>query len=140
MYSTPLGGLTLTADNLNWRTNNTLVQTFTVNSLNALAGATNIGTLTVAGTRTSQATNVTVNTSNAILYADYTFAMDDFSLTNGTNAFTAIARDKYGRSDTNTAISYLPSPISYTYAANGNLTSDGSRCFAYDDENQFTKW
>jgi hypothetical protein len=48
--------------------------TFNVNTLNALTTISRSGTLTVAGTTTSQATNVTVNTSNAILYVDCTFA------------------------------------------------------------------
>jgi RHS repeat-associated protein len=30
----------------------------------------------------------------------------------------------------------LPSSVSYTYDGNGNLVSDGNRCFAYNDENQ----
>jgi YD repeat-containing protein len=30
----------------------------------------------------------------------------------------------------------LPTSVSYTYDANGNLLSDGLRTFAYDDENQ----
>jgi RHS repeat-associated protein len=124
------------AGNLYLRTNNALIQTFSVNDLNELTTAARSGTLTVEGTTTSAATNVTVNTSNATLYADRTFASTNHSLANGTNTFTAIARDTYGRSDTNVSISYLPSSISYTYDANGNLTSDGRRCFAYDDENQ----
>jgi YD repeat-containing protein len=62
------------AGNLNTRTNNALIQSFGVNNLNELTMTTNSGKLTVAGTTTSAATNVTVNTSNAVLYADATFA------------------------------------------------------------------
>jgi YD repeat-containing protein len=124
------------AGNLNYRTNNALIQTFNVNDLNELTTGSRSGTLTVAGTTTSPATNVTVKAETAILYNDATFAKDGFSLTDGINTFTAIARDNYGRSDTNVSISYLPSSISYTYDSNGNLTSDGRRFFAYDDENQ----
>ena len=29
-------------------------------------------------------------------------------------------------------------PTNFTYDLNGNLTGDGKRCFAYDDENQLT--
>ncbi len=57
------------AHNLSQRTNNALVQTFGVNSLNELTTATRSGTLTVAGTTTSAATNVTVNGSAASIYA-----------------------------------------------------------------------
>ena len=126
------------AGNLNFRTNNALVQTFNVNSLNELTTASRTGTMTVAGTTTSTATNVTVNGQTAVRYSDTTFAKDGFTPANGTNTFTAIARDSYGRTDTNICISYLPSSISYTYDQNGNLTGDGNRCFAYDDENQLS--
>jgi RHS repeat-associated protein len=124
------------AGNLNYRTNNALIQTFNVNDLNELTTASRSGALTVAGTTTSPATNVTVNAVNAILYTDSTFARTNVTLAEGTNIFSAIAHDNYGRSETNVSTSYLPSSISFTYDANGNLTGDGHRCFAYDDENQ----
>jgi RHS repeat-associated protein len=127
------------AGNLNYRTNNALLQTFNVNSLNELTTGARSGTMTVEGTTTSAATNVTVNTSNAILYADYTFASTNQSLADGTNTFTAIARDSYGRVDTNVAISFLPASISFAYDQNGNLTNDGRRVFFYDDENQLVR-
>lgn len=127
------------AGNLNYRTNNDLVQSFTVNSLNELSNVSRITTnMTVAGTTTSIATNVTVNNLAAALYADATFARTNVGLVNGTNTFTAIASDSLGRKDTNSAICNLPSAISYSYDANGNLTNDGSRYFTYDDENQLT--
>jgi RHS repeat-associated protein len=127
------------AGNLNWRTNNALVEAFNVNSLNELTTATNAGTLTVAGTTTSQATNVTVNSYTAALYSDYTFAKDGFTVANGNNTFTAIAEDAYGRRDTNTINCYLPATNNFTYDSNGNLVSDGKRGFEYDDENQLVR-
>ena len=51
------------AGNLHFRTNNALTQTFNVNDLNELTTGTRSGTLTVAGTTTSAATNVTVKGS-----------------------------------------------------------------------------
>jgi RHS repeat-associated protein len=127
------------AGNLSFRTNNALVQTFNVNSLNELSTISRSGTLTVAGTTTSAATNVTVNTSNAVLYSDYTFASTNQSLANGNNTFTAIGKDNYGRQDTSTITVNLPATNSYTYDSNGNLTSDGKRAFDYDDENQLIR-
>jgi RHS repeat-associated protein len=124
------------AGNLNRRTNNALVQTFGVNSLNELTTVTRSGTLTVAGTTTSTATNVTVNGLSAWLYNDAAFAKDGFSLVDGENTFTAIAQDSYGRTDTNTVTTWLPESAGYLYDLNGNLLSDGKRGFAYDDENQ----
>jgi RHS repeat-associated protein len=124
------------AGNLNYRTNNALIQTFNVNTLNELTTETNAGKLTVAGTTTSPATNVTVNASNAMLYADATFASTNQPWVNGNNTFTAIAKDSYGRKDTNSLTVNLPGTNNYSYDLNGNLLSDGTRNFAYDDENQ----
>jgi hypothetical protein len=42
------------AGNLNWRTNNTLLQRFNVNRLNKLTAVTNSGRLTVAGSTTAR--------------------------------------------------------------------------------------
>jgi len=124
--------------NLNYRTNNALVQALAVDALNELSSATRSGNTTVAGTTTSPATNVTVNSVSALLYNDSTFALTNVSLTSGDNTFTAIAQDTYGRTDTNTITAYLPATNAFYYDARGNLTNDGKRVFFYDDENQLT--
>ena len=124
------------AHNLQARTNNALVQNFSVNTLNEIAGGTRTGTATVEGTTSSKATNATVNGTTATLYADATFAAAGFSLTDGTNTFTAIAKDSLGRVDTNVTTTYLPATNSFSYDGNGNLLSDGLRSFAYNDENE----
>ncbi len=126
------------AGNLNQRTNNALVQSFNVNNLNELTTLGWNGTLTVAGTTTSPATNVMVNTLAANLYRDATFAKAGFSVAQGMNTFTAVAKDSYGRMDTNTVTVNLPATVNYSYDLNGNLLGDGNRSFAYDDENQLT--
>jgi RHS repeat-associated protein len=127
------------AGNLNYRTNDdALTEAFNVNSLNELTTITRSGTLTVAGTTTSPATNVTVNGSIANRYSDNTFALGGFGITNGSNTFAVAARDSYGRQDSNSVTVNLPSTNTYTSDANGNLRSDGTRYFAYDDENQLT--
>src|SRR5258705_5809239 len=95
--------------------------------------------MTVAGTTTSPATNVTVNASNSILYVDYTFVSTNHSLSDGTNTFTAIGKDNLGRVDTNIAIVYLPASPTFTYDSNGNMTYDGEKSFEWDDENQLTR-
>jgi RHS repeat-associated protein len=127
------------AGNLNTRTNNALIQSFGVNNLNELTMTTNAGTLTVAGTTTSVATNVTVNTSNAVLYADATFASTNQPWVSGNNTFTAIAKDVYGRKDTNSITANIQLTNSYIYDLNGNLLSDGIRGFDYDDENELIR-
>jgi RHS repeat-associated protein len=127
------------AGNLNYRTNNAFVQTFNVNSLNQLTTNTRSGTFTVAGTTTSAATNVTVNTSNAFLYIDFAFASTNHSLADGNNTITAIGKDSLGRQDTNSITITLPATGIFAYDLNGNLTSDGKRGFDYDDENQLIR-
>jgi RHS repeat-associated protein len=127
------------AGNLNYRTNNTLLQAFNVNNLNELTTVTNGGRLTVAGTTTSPATSVTVNTSNAILYVDAAFASTNQQWTSGNNTYTAIAQDSYSRKDTNTSVSYLPTTNSFVYDLNGNMVTNGTRVLEYDDENQLIR-
>jgi RHS repeat-associated protein len=122
--------------NLSRRTNNALIQTFAVDTLNQLTTITRSGTLTVAGSTTSAATNVTVNSQVASLYADNTFAKPGFTLTNGNNSFTAVGQDSSGRADTNTVTANLPATVTLQYDDNGNLISDGQRSIEYDDENQ----
>ncbi len=122
------------AGNLNYRTNNTLVEKFQVNTLNELTSNTNGGKLTVMGTATSQnSTTVSVNSSNALVYGDATFAATNMPIT---NSYTAIAADSYGRHSTNTVTVSIATNVTYQYDGNGNLTNDGLRSFAYDDENQ----
>ena len=120
--------------NLNYRTNNTLIENFQVNTLNELTANTNGGKLTVMGTSTSTATSVTVNGTNARRYGDATFAATNMPLT---TSYTASASDSLGRSSTNTVtVSLATDNTAYQYDGNGNLIYDGLRSFAYDDENQ----
>ncbi|HLX70603.1 MAG TPA: RHS repeat-associated core domain-containing protein [Verrucomicrobiae bacterium] len=126
------------AGNLNYRTNNGLFGAFSVNDLNELTTVTNGGQLTVAGTTTTPATNVTVNTSNAVLYADSTFASTNQPWVSGNNTYTAVGKDNYGRVSSNSVTVDLQATNNYSYDLNGNLLSDGTRSFAYDDENQLT--
>jgi RHS repeat-associated protein len=126
------------AGNLTNRIQHRLTNSFTINSLNQLSGGSRNGRMSVGGTTTSPATNVTVNTSNSVLYLDYAFASTNHSLADGTNTFTAIGKDNLGRVDTNIVTAYLPASPSYVYDANGNLIYDGIKFFEYDDENQLT--
>jgi RHS repeat-associated protein len=121
------------AGNLSYRTNVALIENFQVNTLNELTTNTNGGTLTVMGTTTSQATNVTVNSTSAQLYGDATFAASGLPLT---TTYTATASDGLGRSATNTVSVSIAANTTFQYDGNGNLTNDGLRSFAYDDENQ----
>lgn len=123
------------AGNLQYRTNNTLLENFQVNTLNELTQNTNGGKLTVMGTVTSQnSDSVTVNGTAGQVYGDATFAVTNLSLV---STYTAIASDSYGRHSTNTVnVNLFTNNAAYQYDGNGNLTNDGVRNFAYDNENQ----
>ncbi len=125
--------------NLQYRTNNALVQTFGVDNLNQLTTVTRNTSGTVAGMTSGANTNVTVNTLASSRYSDNTFAKDGFTLVDGTNTFTAIAQDNLGRSATNAVGVWMPLSASFQYDLNGNLLSDGRRGFDYDAENQLTR-
>jgi RHS repeat-associated protein len=127
------------AGNLNTRTNNALIQSFGANNLNELTAITRSGTFTVTGTTTSPATNVTVNTTNAFLYADTTFAATNFTLANGNNTFIAIAKDSYGRKDTNSITVNLPTTDNFAYDLNGNMLTNNLQVLDYDDENELIR-
>jgi RHS repeat-associated protein len=124
------------AGNLAYRTNNTLIANFAVNTVNELTANTNGGKLTVMGTTTSLATNVAVNGTNALRYGDATFAATNMALT---STYTATASDSLGRRSTNIVSVSIATNTAYQYDGNGNLTNDGLRHFAYDNENELTQ-
>ena len=68
-------------------------------------------------------------------YLDKTFA-HEVALADGNNTFTAVATDSLSRTGTDSRTFNLPANVSYQHDANGNMTSDGKRGLAYDDENQ----
>jgi RHS repeat-associated protein len=138
LLSEAKGFLSDPAGNLTQRRENFMNQMFTLNSLNELTGSGRTGSFTVAGTTSSNATSVTVNSQQAALYSDFTFAAPGFTLSDGANSFTAVAQDSLGRTDTSTVTAYLPATNAFSYDLNGNLLSDGLRLFAYDAENQLT--
>ncbi|MGH7971560.1 MAG: RHS repeat-associated core domain-containing protein, partial [Limisphaerales bacterium] len=123
------------SDNLQYRTNGTLAQTFTSDNANELTGVTRTGNLTVSGATPTPAT-VTVNGQTALTYGDMTFAVTNFVLTNGLNTYTTIAHNTYGTNNTNVVAATLPASVSLQWDLNGNLTNDGTRVFVYDAENR----
>jgi len=117
------------AFNVSARTNNALAQTFTLNDANELTGLSSSGTLTVAGTGTPDTINA--SSANITQYADGTYAgtgrsiTDTYTVADGAQEVTVEAN--------------LSTSATLSYDGNGNLTSDGWRAFAYDDENRLTK-
>lgn len=132
--------------NLQYRTNNALVQTFTNDNRNHLTSATRTNTLTVAGDTSlsgAEITSVTVSGTGlssgaATVYADGKWARNGANLANGNNNYTATGQDTYGRTSQDIVNVNLPSVVNFSYDSNGNLTGDGARVFEYDYENQLT--
>ena len=129
------------AGNLSNLVQNALTSFFKVNNLNELTTETNSGSLTVAGTTTSAATNVTVSgtglsSGSAWIYSDFTWARQGANFVSGANTYTATASDTYGRSSSDTVSVNLPATNIFAYDLNGNLRTNGTRIFDYDDENQ----
>ena len=129
-YSYDLGG------NLNVRSNDSLGQTFLVDSFNQLSNVTRNSSFTLTGATPEPATSLTVNGTAALTYGDLTFAARNLTLTNGGNTFTTVAQNAYGVSTTNVLTVNLPASVNFQYDANGNLTNDGTRLFTYDAENR----
>ena len=124
------------AGNLAQRVKNQLTETFVADANDQLTSVSSAGTLTVGGTATPAATQVTVNGQTAALYADKTFAVPNVPLS--ATALTAVATDGQGHSASNTIAVSLSTPTAPQYDLNGNLLTDGWRTFTYDTDNQLT--
>lgn len=126
--------------NLAFRTNRTLIQSFTSDPANRLQSIVREGTLTVAGSVEGPVTSVVVNTNLAELYSDNAFAtLEGLQLRDGNNLFVTVGSNSVGQLVTSAITKQtLPQTVSLTYDFNGNLTGDGQRQFSYDDANQLT--
>jgi RHS repeat-associated protein len=126
--------------NLAFRTNNTLLQSFTCDALNQLASVTRAGPLTVVGSVTGAVTRLCVNGTNAQIYSDATFATaNGLTLNDGNNLFVAAGSNAVGELVVSTVTrTRLPMSIGFLYDLNGNLVSDGLKSYAYDDADQLT--
>jgi RHS repeat-associated protein len=112
---------------------------YVFNTLNQIASATmgnGSASIAVSGSTTIPANSLTVNGTSVTPYADNSFYSSQ-SVANGLNTFTAIASDTAGDHSTNVStVNVILTNNAYSYDLNGNLLSDGSRNFAYDDENE----
>ena len=121
------------AGNLAFRTNDlTTARAFATDKLNQLTNYGLAGTISVSGATTTNATNVTVNGILATLNTNDGTYTASVPAGNGTNTLTAIGLELYGRRATNT----LTTGAAPQYDANGSMIFDGTRAWAYDDENQ----
>ena len=117
--------------------NDDAVTASTYNNMNQLVSQAAGGALTFKGTVSEPAT-VTVGGRPATVTADNHFT-GAAVVPSGTGQVAVAARDMAGNLRTNTyQVSESGVGASYTYDANGNLTSDGTRNFAWDARNQLS--
>ena len=97
----------------------------------------------VAGIVSQTPSSVTVSgsgfssTASADVYDDNSWARDGATWTAGSNWFTATATQSYpSRSSTDSIPVNLLVTNIFVYDSNGNLRTNGTRIFDYDDENQ----
>lgn len=133
-----LGYLYDPAGNLLVRTNNALLEQFTFNAANEISTETNTGTLTVAGNTSTPATNVMVNGSNAVIYADNTFASPNQPIAPGLNTFTAFAQSPLGLPAASQISVTLASANGFSFDLNGNQQTDGLLNLAYNDSDELS--
>jgi RHS repeat-associated protein len=113
----------------------TNVTAWTYTNLNRLQAQAGGGVLQIRGTVNEPAT-VTIQGVSAAVSSANAF-QGGLPVVPGTNVFTVEARD--GSGNTATAqyqVDVTNAPKSFTYDANGNLTSDGTRTFEWDARNQ----
>jgi RHS repeat-associated protein len=110
----------------------------TYNNRNQLTSRQAGGALVFRGTVNEPAT-VAVQGKPAQVTPDNRFE-GSAQVASGTNTVAVMATDPSGNVRTNTyQVSQSGSPTSYTYDANGNLTSDGIRSFEWDAVNQLAR-
>ncbi|HTB84466.1 MAG TPA: RHS repeat-associated core domain-containing protein [Candidatus Sulfotelmatobacter sp.] len=126
------------ADNVSSRTNNLLVQNYTVDSANEMTNITRTGTFTLAGATPAPASSLLVNGQAAQLYGDLSFARTNLTLQDGSNTFSSVGVNVYSVRATNLYTVNWPLNPKPAYDNNGNLTNDGVRSFGYDAENEMT--
>jgi RHS repeat-associated protein len=107
----------------------------TYNSANELVSTQPEGGLYFAGVL-SEPASVTVAGQPAVVAPDNTFSKT-VPLSTGTNTIAIAATDPSGNTSTKSyQVSTSGSATSFTYDANGNLASDGTRSFTWDAEDR----
>ena len=106
-------------------------------NLNRLVSQAPGGPMVVAGSLNEPGT-VTISGMPAIVDANNNFR-GSVPTTSGTNTFTIVAKDVSGNTTTQQyQVTVSGSGKAFTYDANGNLSSDGTRSFAFDARNRPT--
>jgi YD repeat-containing protein len=107
-------------------------------NLNRLTSQAPGGAMVIAGLLNEPGT-VTINGVPATVDANNNFR-GTVSTTSGTNTFTIVAKDATGNTTTKTyEIGVSGTGKTFTYDANGNLTSDGTKTYVWNALNQLVE-
>jgi RHS repeat-associated protein len=107
-------------------------------NLNRLMSQAPGGPMVVGGSLNEPGT-VTISGMPAVVDSNNNFR-GTVPTASGTNAFTIVAKDASGNTTTQTYdVSVAGSSKTFTYDANGNMTGDGGRTFAWDALNQLVE-
>jgi len=114
---------------------NGFLLTNSFNELNQNATSLWGGAMSVIGAVNTKEADVTVNGSDAALLDDLTFVATNLPISDGTNTFSAVITDPFGRKATNVSEVVVADHV-YQYDANGNLTNDSRFAYSWNDENR----
>ena len=126
------------AGNLINRTNDVLLQSFSVDLANQLTNIDRNASLTYAGGLTNRPDSLTINGVDADVYDNLTFASQGIPLVDGVNYFTTVMQTGSAAPVTSVLTNNLPASVNLAYDLNGNLTSDGLHSYEYDCANELT--
>ncbi|MFH1009994.1 MAG: RHS repeat-associated core domain-containing protein [bacterium] len=112
--------------------NNDFVFTNVFNNLNQHTSNAWSGSLTVLGTVNITNGTVSVNGYPAQILASGTFVATNLLVVSGSNIFTAILTDPFGRASTS-RVSAIAQDRGFAYDPNGNLTNDSQFAYVWDD-------
>jgi len=117
---------------------NGFLLTNTFNQLNQNVTSLWGGAMSVIGEVNTKEADVAVNENDAVLLDDLTFVATNIALSAGTNVFSAVIADPFGRKATNVS-QVVVADHGYGYDNRGNLTNDGRFAYAWNDENRLAE-
>ena len=126
------------AGNMTQKVENGFVTMSQYNNLNQLTTSGWSGVMAVMGSLNITDAVVAVNGQPAALLPDGSFAVTNLAVSAGSNSWTAIATDLFGRSATSQVIAVAQSSAAF-YDPNGNLTNDGQFAYAFDNADRLVE-
>ena len=108
------------------------------NDLNQITTSGWSGVMAVMGSLNITDATVTVNGQPASLLPDNSFAVTNLGVVSGTNVWTALATDLFGRTATS-LVSVVASGKTYSHDPNGNLAYDGEYAYVFDNADRLVE-